>query len=311
MKHRRWFAALAVALLGGSIAGLSTAATANPHDRIMFTRSINVVTANPDGSDVRQVTPDDGNYRGSVDWSPDGRYAVYTKQAYIGPGPSDPEAWVLDIAKGTERQITNLDDQPFGFDWSPDGKQIAYNVPMEPTRLANGVLTVNHNGWGIWAMNADGTDHRLITTGSNPRWSPDGSRLVFNCGFPQLDNKLCLVNADGTGRTEIPNTSGFTSPDWAPDGVTLVASGAPTFGTETVVLSIDGVVERRFPKWHSARWSRDGDLAFLRHAEVETLGVCLPEPCDTYRGIFMAERDGTGLRRVTTNQYDFTPQFAR
>jgi Tol biopolymer transport system component len=310
MKPRRWSVALAALLLGGTIASGSTAADANPHDRIMFTRSIALVTANPDGSDVRQVSPDDDSYRGSVDWSPDGRFAVYTKVAYYGTGPTDPEAWVLDVAKGTERQITNLEDQPWGFDWSPDGKQIAFSLPLEPTRLANGVLTVSANGSGVWVMDADGGNQRLITAGSSARWSPDGKRLVLVCDIPKA-MKLCLVNADGSGRTEIPNTAGFQSPDWAPDGVTLVAAGAPAFGTETVVLSIDGVVEHRFPEWYSARWSRDGDLAFLRRPDFETVDQCLPDPCETYRGIFMAERDGTGLRRVTTNQYDFTPQFAR
>src|SRR5260370_42102309 len=55
---------------------------------------------------------------------------------------------------------------------SPDGKKIVYvrrfADPMTDKRYAN-----------LWIINADGTDHRPLTTGNrsdvSPRWSPDGT----------------------------------------------------------------------------------------------------------------------------------------
>ena len=59
---------------------------------------------------------------------------------------------------------------------SPDGKKIVYvrrfADPMTDRRYSN-----------LWIVNADGTDHRPLTTGNrndaSPRWSPDGARLAY------------------------------------------------------------------------------------------------------------------------------------
>ncbi len=69
---------------------------------------------------------------------------------------------------------------------SPDGKKIVYvrrfADPMTDRRYSN-----------LWIINADGTDHRPITTGnrsdSSPRWSPDGTRIAYLSdadGKPQI-----------------------------------------------------------------------------------------------------------------------------
>src|SRR5882762_9425206 len=59
---------------------------------------------------------------------------------------------------------------------SPDGKKIVYvrrfADPMTDKRYSN-----------LWVVNADGTDHRPISSGNrgdiSPRWSPDGLRLAY------------------------------------------------------------------------------------------------------------------------------------
>ncbi len=59
---------------------------------------------------------------------------------------------------------------------SPDGKKIVYvrrfADPMTDRRYSN-----------LWIINADGTEHRPLTTGnrndSSPRWSPDGTRIAY------------------------------------------------------------------------------------------------------------------------------------
>src|SRR5215471_19390281 len=59
---------------------------------------------------------------------------------------------------------------------SPDGKKIVY-----VRRFADEATDRRYSN--LWIINADGTDHRPLTTGnrgdSSPRWSPDGTRIAF------------------------------------------------------------------------------------------------------------------------------------
>jgi dipeptidyl aminopeptidase/acylaminoacyl peptidase len=98
---------------------------------------------------------------------------------------------------------------------SPDGKKIVYvrrfADPMTDKRYSN-----------LWIINADGTDHRPISSGNHsytsPRWSPDSTRIAF---LSDVDGKSQLyVRWMDTGQTaRITNLE--QSPDsivWSPDG---------------------------------------------------------------------------------------------
>ena len=52
-----------------------------------------------------------------------------------------------------------------------------------------------------------------------PAWSPDGSKIVF----VRVGNKLWLMNADGSGVTQLTDgRSRLSSPAWSPDGSKIV-----------------------------------------------------------------------------------------
>jgi serine/threonine protein kinase len=84
----------------------------------------------------------------------------------------------------------------------------------------------------IWWMLPDGTGARQLTFGpgnkAQPRWSPDGQRLLFvaSGGTDSYGNKLGLdiwsMNSDGTGVTNLTATGGDdTDPTWSPDGARI------------------------------------------------------------------------------------------
>src|SRR3954451_7387044 len=70
-------------------------------------------------------------------------------------------------------------------------------------------------GRGLWVMRADGTELHLLTHGEDffPRWSPDGSNIVFGRFADKLvpvdeftkiaGQDLWIIGADGSGARQL------------------------------------------------------------------------------------------------------------
>ncbi len=99
----------------------------------------------------------------------------------------------------------------------------------------------------IWTMNPDGNKPRQLTFGpgdkTQPRWSPDGQRLLFvtEGGKDEHDNKLGLdiavMNADGTGIEWVTHSPGDdTDPAWSPDGSRIAFASTRTNNLNQVFI---------------------------------------------------------------------------
>jgi TolB protein len=90
----------------------------------------------------------------------------------------------------------------------------------------------------IYTQGADGRDvKRLTTTGDAddvgtereraalwPRWSPDGKRIVYQSGPPDiLLGQIWVMNADGSGKRRLtgPSDGLNVHPAWSPDGAQI------------------------------------------------------------------------------------------
>ncbi len=103
------------------------------------------------------------------------------------------------------------------LDYTRDGKWITYAYTSYPETY-------------IWRCAADGSDRMQLTTtplhAMNPRWSPDGTQIVFYGGPPGKPSRLYLVPARGGAVREV--THGEAGPggdedgSWSPDGASLV-----------------------------------------------------------------------------------------
>src|SRR5216684_3980453 len=192
--------------------------------------SFDIFTANPDGSDVKQLT-DVAGYDAETTISRNGKLVFTSKRS------GDLDIYTMDAdGRNIKRLTTELgyDGGPF---WSYDGKQIVYRAyhPQTEKEKADYIALLNQNlirptTLEIWVMNADGSNKRQVThlnaASFAPYFFPDGKRIIFasNVADPKgRDFDLYQVKLDGTGLERItynPTFDGF--PMFSPNGEKLV-----------------------------------------------------------------------------------------
>jgi Tol biopolymer transport system component len=179
--------------------------------------------------------------------------------------------------------------------WSGDGRQIYF--------LAYSSL---------YAMNADGTDVRLVVDSIYGPYavSPDGTRIAFGAqqfgesGYPSFD--LFVMNADGSERTRIVDLSceridlqceGIEAAAWSPDGQRIAySSGWQGHGfihyNNIGVVNADGTGQRDLTTFGTRStdpaWAPDG------HRIVFSSGPTNPSYLSAPVGLEIINADGTG-----------------
>lgn len=115
--------------------------------------------------------------------------------------------------------------------WSPSGDQIVYTHSEESSDF-------------IWAMNADGTNIRVLTStrwDSNPSWSPNQNKIAFE-SYRDGTYEIYVMDTDGTHQTRLTDTfrSEFGA-RYSPDGSKLVyMATSATSNYDIWVMNSDG-----------------------------------------------------------------------
>lgn len=171
-------------------------------DRSGGERQIFVMPAR--GGEPRQLTFVPG-HAGAASWSPDGSKIAFSARIWADPRPADPHAraqweqrprhvtkaqyktdgqgytfdalahlFIVDLATGDTRQLTDGDFDDRAESWSPDGRQIAF----ARTRGGKGEYSLSD----IWVADV-GTGAALRITenvgrATSPTWSPDGTTIA-------------------------------------------------------------------------------------------------------------------------------------
>ncbi|HKB02015.1 MAG TPA: S9 family peptidase, partial [Gemmataceae bacterium] len=102
---------------------------------------------------------------------------------------------------------------------SPDGKQVAYQVTSVD-------LAGNKTSTNLWVAAADGkSPPRRLTTSTksdrHPRWSPDGSKIVFESNRSGDTQLWVIETAGGEARQLTTISTGASNAIWSPDGKTI------------------------------------------------------------------------------------------
>ena len=192
---------------------------------------LELYTANPDGSDLRQVTHN-GAYNAEATASPDGSRVIFTSTQ---DGAID--LYPMNVDGSDVRRITTRVGYDGGAFFSPDGSKIVWRAQYPETAADTadylrllGERLVRPSQLEIWVANADGSDARRVTAlgaaSFAPFFTPDGERIIFSSNFEGEGGRafeLYLVNLDGTGLERVTYSNDFNSfPMFSPDGSKLV-----------------------------------------------------------------------------------------
>ena len=208
--------------------------------------------------------------------------------------------------------------------WSPDGNRIAFASSgegvVEDPRLLE-----------IYVMRADGSEIRRLTNDraldGTPAWAPDGQRIAFahvpgGVGTGNADGVIVVADADGQGRAQVTRhlrTRGVvldSHPTWSPDGSRIAFTRgtlSPSGLARATIYTIDpasGTERLLIEDAAEPAWSRDGSRIVFTSVRDHNGETCFHE-CGPSRELYVANADGTGVRRLTRNEADdHSPVFA-
>jgi acylaminoacyl-peptidase len=172
---------------------------------------------------------------------------------------------------------------------SPDGTRVVY------VRTFMDVMTDRRRS-NLWIVDADGGNHRPLTTGggtdASPRWSPDGKRLVYTSavdGSTQL--WMRWMDTGQTARlTQLRRSPG--SIVWSPDGRRIAF-------TMRVPEKSEPFVEMP-QKPEGAEWAEPARV--IRKLRYRFDGQGYLE--DGYTHLFVVPADGGTPRQLTSGAFD-------
>jgi hypothetical protein len=138
----------------------------------------------------------------------------------------------------------------------------------------------------------DASDRQTIVSGLAPAWSPNGTRLAYECG-----QDICVINADRTGFARLTaDGAGNRHPTWSPDGSKIAFAATHAGETSLYVRASNGsggaqrLTQSVGFLGRNPAWSPDGTrIAFDCSVDAGNDDIC------------WINADGTGFARLTND----------
>jgi Tol biopolymer transport system component len=324
MSHLRLSAGLA--LIAAALAAAPAAATPpGRNGMIVWQREgrdtpPRLWVAAPDGSGARQV------FRGSRrqaefegTFSPTHPNVMFFSRGAFPFRPFVEDIFRGDLATGAVTRVVGARTADWAPAVSPDGTRLAYfavtpgpldeDSPPPPQRIA--------------VAGVDGTGARTITPrrilAIDPDWSPDGTRIVYTEARLRgegADNRLAIVNADGTGRRALTAFGGRNeiNPKWTPDGQTIIFEELRETGRRSRIMAMPSAGGSPRVIYDSPGWdtnpipSPDGTSILFTSDQHRRARERINPGFEVYTMAI----DGTGVVRLTNNRsFDIFPDWQR
>lgn len=238
-----------------------------------------VFTMNSDGSNIKRHTFNKA-FEADICWSPAGDQIAFKSYR-----DGNDEIYLLDLASGTQINISNHPERDGGPVWSEDGKFIifqserdneknaVYSYHLE-TKEIEKVPLEGYSGYGaVWSpsgnkvafiSNEDGDDDiylldledgsktQLTNNPLNdwyPQWSPDGSSILFTYGDWETDVwELRTINTDGSNEQTLITETDSGNASWHPDGNQIAFASSKTGPGQVYTFDIATGTENQLTK---------------------------------------------------------------
>lgn len=291
---------LTLSVLPGTLPGAASAPSSDPLSRggtrIAFDSrragTLDIYTANADGTGVQQLTGSSGAERGPA-WSPDG-----TQIAFYGAS-SENGSHDIFVIDADGRNLRNLTNSP-GVDdryptWSPDGTRIAFHS--------------NAGGdFDIFVINADATGMRALTANDaddlGPDWSPDGTQIAFHTSLWDFPYEIAILDLNTDQVRRVTNNDDTnTFPTWSPDGTAIAYNAISSVDTSTniYIMSASGENRRQLTNTQDRSvfpdWSPDGSRIIYQRGQPDV------------SAIYVIDVDGGEPTAITGGSSDFLPEW--
>jgi dipeptidyl aminopeptidase/acylaminoacyl peptidase len=259
-------------------------------------------------------------------WSPDGKWLAFlsSRESELSDAKKDtPQIYLISPDGGEARQITNVETGVDSFDFSRDGKHIAFTSADPESdahkarvkkygdyHIIDGDYTMTH----LWMMDVPSPQSMelpkpvRLTSGQDFtvhgfRWSPDGTRIAFDetkdpaladGGTANIDI-LTIADKSVKKLTEAPGPN--ENPVWSPDGTQIAFNthngDADFFYTNTVidVVGVDGGT----PKNLTSQFDEDAGLL-----DWSPDGIYFGAEQKTYSHLFRLDPSSGAVTRVTS-----------
>ncbi len=229
--------------------------------------------------------------------SPDGTKIAYTAYDEF----LNPQIFVINIDGSEKIKLTNDSLKKWGISWGMD--RIVY-VSFGKDGLEK-----------IFVINPDGTDNRQLIPDNTrqgnseenkppawaaPSWSPDGKSLIYTSLNEMADQKVYMVDADGTGKKLVfKDNFRQWSPSFSPDGKNIVyVSYNNRYREELFIVDIAGTARRQLTfdeiNKNYPVWGPDGTIVYVSYENLTS----------SSEKLFAINQDGTNKRLFVGSDVD-------
>jgi Tol biopolymer transport system component len=208
------------------------------------------------GGKARRLTSGQYGFASALSWTPDGSEIVFSNgRPDIGGG----RMARVPLAGGAPQPVVGVGENAVHA--SVRGNRMVY---VQSTTAVADLWRLPRPG----ASRSTATPEKLLASGINAAYSPDGRKIAFESDRGGVEN-IWLSNADGSHPVQLTTfKSESGTPRWSPDGRRLVFDSIEAGNRDLYVVGADGGTPRRLTQEPSddvtGTWSRDGRRIYFQ-----------------------------------------------